>query len=90
MHRRGAPHLDGGWRRQVGSPPPKCPAAFPRLSSAVQPSGYWRCSKGSAFHFPPAPALRMLSHGAEPQWGGGVQAGGFSGSPTHPSPSLLI
>lgn len=46
--------------------------------------------KGNAFHFLQARARRMLSHGAEHQWGGGVRAGGFMGDPLQYSlsPSL--
>lgn len=40
---------------------------------------------GNAFRFLPAPVPRMPSHGAERQWGGGVRAGGFKGSPSNPS-----
>lgn len=67
-------------------------AAPPRLSSPAPgtPPRLSHRPKGNAFHFLQARARRMLSHGAEHQWGGGVRAGGFMGDPLQYSlsPSL--
>lgn len=64
---------------------------FPRLSSAVQSGPAPGPAQAVlAARFPLAASWRMLSQGAEPQWRGGVRAGRFSGSLSHPSLSLPI
>lgn len=77
----------GSWGARRGGP-----AASPTLSRAAQssptpgPRSPVRVRPGgNAFRFLPAPVPRMPSHGAERQWGGGVRAGGFKGSPSNPS-----